>query len=299
MAQQLQQVANTLVANARDVAKSVTADFDLAPLLKVASNPADINGIHAILTSKILIKYATICVITVAAATIAGRQSARGRSPIYVIAATLASVFFAPTLLPILTGQPIQWLQNDAIVQQVLVTALVISILGRLVLYPLNFLPIKAVLALVIAAGAANVVVIGYKLGATTFKSLTGAILVGGLDAAARPFALALEQYLVDGHLPSLTPLRTQWAAVLTYALCVEVLKTSEAIAHVSVYAVLALGLLAPVIAVPIDWFLPIELLLGGRVHRQHDAAHVLKNATDGAAADAHNKASSPNKKKN
>lgn len=78
-----------------------------------------------------LLKYAFWLVVANAVTVIAARQSIRGRNPVYTILASLACVFLgtpsfllpsfssyfthslAPTLFPLLTGNPITWIQND------------------------------------------------------------------------------------------------------------------------------------------------------------------------------------------
>jgi len=293
-AAQVQQIAQQVVTlartHAKNLADTIVADFDLSGLQKAVSG-ANVDEVHALITNKTLLKYAFVLVVATAASAIAGRQSARGRNPIYVIFATLAAVFFAPTVFPLVTGTQITWIQNDSTV----LTAIGVTIAVLFGLrFIVTFLPVRLISAVVISAAASNVIVLGWKTGLTTFKSTSGAFLIAGLDVAARPFATAVEAYLVDGALPNLDLLRTSWTATAVYAV-ITLNGGSEKLAHVAAFVVLAVGFLLANLGFPINWFLPFELLLGGRVSSRSSTVAVdAKRVADNA-----NNAASPNKKKN
>jgi len=297
MAAQIQQVAQQVVTLARTQAKSIVdsivADFDLSGLQKAASG-GNVDEVHALITNKTLLKYVFVFVVASAASAIAGRQSARGRNPIYVILATLAAVFFAPTVFPLVTGNQITWIQND----NTILTAIGVTILC---LYGLRFivtlLPVRLITAVILAAAASNVLVLGWKTGLTAFKSTSGAFLIAALDTAARPFATALEAYLVDGALPNLDYLRTPWTATAVYA-GIILSGGNDKLAHVAAFVILAVGYLAANLGFPINWLLPLELVLGGRVSPRSSTALADAKRAETAANNAA-QAASPNKKKN
>jgi len=294
-AAQIQKVALDVVALARTQAKNIVdgiiADFDLSGLQKDSSG-ANVDEVHSLITNKTLLKYAFVVVVAVIASTIAGRQSARGRNPIYVIFATLAAVFFAPTIFPLVTGNQITWIQNDNTVVTV-VGVTIACLLG--LRYFVTFLPVRLISGVVIAAASSNIIALGWKTGLTAFKSTSGAFLIAGLDATARPFAPALEAYLVDGALPSLDVLRTHWTATAVYAV-ISLNTGNEKLAQVAAFVVLAVGILASNLGFTINWLLPIELFLGGRVSSRSSTALADAKRAEIAAANAA-AAASPKKK--
>jgi len=283
-------IVKELQSQALAAVNSIALDLDVSPLLKLAKNPANIDEIHALLTNKTLLKYSGWLVVVVVTAAIAGR---RNRSPVYVLAATLACAFFAPTLIPILTGNPIQWIQNEQLIQ----SALLVSLASLLVLRHLLILPVRVVVQVVIAVAASSVIVAGWKTGLTAFKSTTGALIVAGGDAVARPLALALEALLIDGAPLSLS-VRTQWAGALAYGAALTVLDLDEKAAHVLCFAVLAVGFAASALGLAIDWFFIPDIILGlGRsvtvpaaTQEVKAAAHAVQNAAQAVSPSKKNK---------
>jgi len=222
-----------------------------------------VEEVHALVTNKILMKYAFWLVVANAVAIIAARQSLRGRNPLYTILASLACVFLAPTLVPLLTGTPITWIQND----QTVITALTVAVVSYLVArHFIRLLPIRIIAMVVLAAASSNIIAAGWKVGLTAFKSTTGAILIASLDAVLRPLSLHIEAYLKDGSLGSTKYIRSHLFAVLVYA-AIVLNKGDEKLAHVAVFAIVALGNVASVVVAPINWFFPLELVLLGTSH--------------------------------
>jgi len=298
MAQQIQATAQQFLsvvqAQGQEFVKSVVADFDVSALRKSVSSGLTVDDTFALINNKTFLKYAFWIVVANAATAIATRQSARGRSPLYVILATLAAVFFGPTLIPLLTGGQIGWIQNDtAVLTAVGVT--VVVLLGLRYIYAL--LPVRVVAAVILAAASSSVVAAGWKVGATTFKSTSGAFIIAALDAASRPFAVALEAYLVDGSTGSLTVIRSQWAAAFVYG-GITIVLGNEKLAQVAAFGLLAVGFVSASLGLPIDWFYGIELLLGGRSRNANASVEKAKAAQQAAQASA-SQPTSPNKKKN
>jgi len=257
----LQNFQTTAFAAGQEIVKGLQADFDLTPVTKLAQSGFTVDEVHAFITNKNLLKYAFILVVMNAVTNIAGRQSRRGRNPLYVILASLACVFFAPTIFPLLTGNQITWIQNDNTIATAFGVAIFTYVFGR---YIYGLFPVRLVAAIVLAAASAGVVAAGWKTGSTAFKSVSGALAVAALDAAARPFAVHLEGYLVDGSLGDLTVIRSQLFGAIIYGYVSTVL-ANEKLALVATFAVIATGFVAANLGFPINWFFPFELFLGGR----------------------------------
>jgi len=300
---QVLQTANNLQQQAivagQDLYKTIQADFDLSPLQKIIKTGASVDEVHALITNKTVLKYAFWLVVANATAVIAGRQAVRGRSPLYTILAALACVFLAPTIVPLLTGTPITWIQNDNNV----LTGITVAVATYLVLrHFLLLFPFRLIAAVVLAAANAGVLAAGYKLGLTTFKSVSGALVVGALDATVRPFSLALEAYLVDGSVGSTKHLRSNLFAAVVYTVILQNQPTNEKLALVAAFAIIAIGYIASILGNPINWFFPVELMLLGtsspRVPKATVKAEAVKTDTVAVKPEPGNTAS-PSKKGN
>jgi len=247
------------VAAGKDLFASIQSDFDPAPLLKLAKG-GSVDEVYSLITNKTLLKYTFWLVVANAVAHIASRQSRRGRNPLYTIFAGIACAFFAPTVFPILTGNPITWIQNDTTVTTAICVAVATYLFFR---HFLTLLPFRLIAAVALAAASSGVVAAGWKVGAASFKSVSGAFLVAALDSAARPFALYLEAYLVDGALGDISLLRSQIFASIAYGVVVS--SGNEKLAQVVAFGIIAVGNVMAFLGFPINWFGPLELLLGGR----------------------------------
>jgi hypothetical protein len=248
------------VVATQDLVKTIQGDFDLAPLQKILKSGTTVDEVHALITNKTVLKYAFWIVVANAVTVIAARQSLRGRNPIYTILGALACVFFAPTFVPLLTGNPITWIQNDNTVVTALSVALVTYIVGR---HFLRLLPFRLIAAVLLAAANAGIIAAGWKVGQTAFKSTSGALIVAVVDSAARPFALNIEAYLKDGSLGNTKHIRSQLFAAVVYGALL--LNTgNEKLALVAAFGIIAVGMLAFQLGLPINWFFPVELLLLG-----------------------------------
>jgi len=247
------------VSAGKDLLASVQSDFDPAPLLKLAKG-GSVDEVYSLITNKTLLKYTFWLVVANAVTFIAARQSKRGRNPLYTIFAGIACALFAPTIFPILTGNPITWIQNDTTVTTALCVAVATYLFFR---HFLALLPFRLIAAVALAAASSGVIAAGWKVGTASFKSVSGAFLVAALDSAARPFALFLEAYLVDGSLGDLTLLRSQIFASIVYGFIIS--SGNDKLAQVAAFAIIAVGNVMSFLGLPINWFAPVELLLGGR----------------------------------
>jgi hypothetical protein len=293
--QQAFKVFNAVYATSQitadEIAKGLRADFDLAPLSKLAQSGFSVDELHALITNQTLLRYAFMVVVINTCTVIAGRQSVRGRNPLYTILATLACVFFAPTLFPLLTGNKITWITNDKLVAQAFGIAVVTYVFLR---YIYSIRPVRLVGSLVLAAASAGVVAAGWKTGLATFNSTAGALAIAALDSAARPFAVALEAYLVDGSLGDLTVIRSQLFGAIVYGL-ISLTLAQEKLALVATFAVIATGFVAASLGFPINWFFPFELFLGGS---SRPASHKVVEVKTEAKHQQPATPASPNKKK-
>jgi hypothetical protein len=292
-----QQALLQIQAQGLQLYNSVITDFDLAPLQKVVKAGGNVDDIYALITNKTLSKYVFWVVVVTAATAISGRRYSGGRSGIYIILATLLSVFFAPTLFPLLTGNPITWIQNDSQVITTVAITLVTLLGGRFIT---GLLPFRLVASFFLAAGASNVIAAGWKVGGTAFKSTSGAFIVAALDAAARPFATAIEAYLVDGAAPRLDIPRTSIFGAIVYGLLI--LNTAnEKLAQVATFGLLAIAFLFANLGAPINFFWLADLILGGRSTSVQVKVEGVKQAIKDESQNGNNtpqKAASPNKKK-